>query len=91
MINTPGTPWVFHTPDPLEHCGRCRRRGAKPVAVRIAVEAEHVLPRFVLAPPLATLLGFEHDTREGITRAMWTYIRMHRLQVGPPPAPVPLR
>ena len=60
------------------------------MAVRIAVEAEHALPRFVLAPPLAALLGFEHDTREGITRAVWTYIRMHRLQVCSPPALVPL-
>lgn len=58
-----------------------RRVGTKPVAVRIAVEAEHALPRFVLAPPLAALLGFEHETRENITRAVWTYIRMHRLQV----------
>lgn len=51
------------------------------MSVRIAVEAEHALPRFVLAPPLAALLGFEHDLRENITRAAWTYIRMHRLQV----------
>ena len=61
------------------------------MAVRIAVEAEHALPRYVLAPPLAALLGFEHDTREGITRALWTYIRMHRLQVRPAPALVPFQ
>ena len=50
------------------------------MAVRIAVEAEHALPRFVLAPQLAALLGFEAETRESITRALWTYIRMHSLQ-----------
>ena len=54
------------------------------MAVRIAVEAEHALPRYVLAPPLAALLGFEHETRENITRALWTYIRMHSLQARSP-------
>jgi len=61
------------------------------VAVRIAVEAEHALPRHVLAPPLAALLGFEHETRENITRALWTYIRMHSLQARSPHVLAPAR
>ncbi len=61
------------------------------MAVRIAVEAEHALPRFVLAPPLAALLGFEHETLESITRALWTYIRMHSLQARLPHVLTPVR
>ena len=64
------------------HCG-CRRQGKGEVAVRVEIEAEGEKEHHELAKPLAELLGMKHESRANVLQALFTYIRLHKLQVGP--------
>ena len=50
------------------------------------VEAEGEKEQHELARPLAELLGITHESRAGTLQALFTYIRLHKLQVGAPPS-----
>ena len=48
----------------------------------VEVEAEGEKEHHELAEPLADLLGMRHESRANILQALFTYIRLHKLQVG---------
>ncbi len=48
----------------------------------VEVEAEGEKEHCELAKPLAELLGIRHESRANILQALFTYIRLHKLQVG---------
>ena len=48
----------------------------------VEVEAEGEKEHCELAKPLADLLGIRHESRANILQAFFTYIRLHKLQVG---------
>ena len=52
----------------------------------VEVEAEGEKEQHELARPLAELLGITHESRAGTLQALFTYIRLHKLQVGAPPS-----
>ena len=60
----------------------CRRQGKQEVKVTVEVEAEGEKEHCELAKPLADLLGIRHESRTNILQALFTYIRLHKLQVG---------
>ena len=60
----------------------CRRQGKQEVKVTVEVEAEGEKELCELAKPLADLLGIRHESRTNILQALFTYIRLHKLQVG---------
>ena len=64
------------------HCG-CRRQGKGEVGVRVEIEAEGEKEHHELAKPLAELLGMKHESRANVLQALFTYIHLHKLQVGP--------
>ncbi len=70
----------------------CRRRGKQEVRVTVEVEAEGEKEQHELTRPLAELLGITHESRAGTLQALFTYIRLHKLQVGAsPPFPIAQR
>ena len=52
----------------------------------VEVEAEGEKEQHELARPLAELLGITHESRAGTLQALFTYIRLHKLQVSAPPS-----
>ena len=52
----------------------------------VEVEAEGEKEQHELARPLAELLGITHESRASTLQALFTYIRLHKLQVGAPPS-----
>ena len=48
----------------------------------VEVEPEGEKEHHELAKPLADLLGMKHESRANILQALFTYIRLHKLQVG---------
>ena len=49
----------------------------------VEIEAEGEKEHQELAKPLADLLGMKHESRANILQALFAYIRLHKLQVGP--------
>ena len=47
----------------------------------VEVEPEGEKDHHELAKPLADLLGMKHESRANILQALFTYIRLHKLQV----------
>ncbi|CAK0780702.1 hypothetical protein CVIRNUC_005145 [Coccomyxa viridis] len=58
-----------------------RRRGKQEVRVTVEVEAEGEKEQHELTRPLAELLGITHESRAGTLQALFTYIRLHKLQL----------
>ena len=50
------------------------------------MEAEGEKEQHALARPLAELLGITHESRASALQALFTYIRLHKLQVGAAPS-----
>ena len=59
----------------------CRRLGKQEVKVTVEVEPEGEKEQHELAKPLANLLGIKHESRANTLQALFTYIRLHKLQV----------
>ncbi len=51
--------------------------------MRVEIEAEGEKEHHELAKPLAELLGMKHESRANVLQALFTYIRLHKLQVRP--------
>lgn len=51
----------------------------------VELEAEGEKEHHELAKPLADLLGMKHESRANTLQALFAYIRLHKLQVGPLP------
>lgn len=49
--------------------------------VRILLEVEHTPPRFKLSAALAKVLGVKTESRAGLIRRLWAYIKQHHLQL----------
>ena len=73
--------WEMAVSQFVWRCG-CRRQGRQEVAVTVEVEPEGEKEHHELAKPLADLLGMKHESRANILQALFTYIRLHKLQVG---------
>lgn len=58
-----------------------RRLGKQEVKLTVEVEPEGEKEQHELAKPLADLLGIKHESRANTLQALFTYIRLHKLQV----------
>jgi hypothetical protein len=48
--------------------------------VRLSFSLDHRPERFALAPKVASLLGMTEGDRVSVLQALWSYIKMHKLQ-----------
>lgn len=48
--------------------------------VRLSLYLDHRPERFTLAPKVASLLGMPEGDRVSVLQALWSYIKMHKLQ-----------
>ena len=59
----------------------CRRRGSQDVEVSLEIEVDNQPERYNLSASLSAVLGLKQATRAYVLHTLWTYIKLHRLQV----------
>lgn len=57
-----------------------RRRGDRPVKVKISLQLKEYPSKLQLSPQLQQVLAIQQETKPGIVLALWQYIRFHKLQ-----------
>lgn len=57
-----------------------RRRGDRPVKVKISLQLKEYPSKLLLSPQLQQVLAIQQETKPGVVLALWQYIRFHKLQ-----------
>lgn len=56
-----------------------KRPGDNEITLKIIMHLDYPLSHFRLSPALSTILDLKFDTKAGIIRALWQYVRLNRL------------
>ena len=57
-----------------------RRAGDVTTKIRVVIHLEHYPKQFKVSPELGHILNTKEETRAGVIKALWNYIKLNGLQ-----------